>query len=79
MAVVRCAMSDYEVPSDDEVVQVLSELGLAVTAMQLCGALVNAGHQVRQSQLAIQRAATRGRIRINDDWTLTAVRESIAA
>jgi hypothetical protein len=72
-------MSEYEVPSDDAVVQALAGLGGTVTAPVLCKALVDAGHPVRQSQLAIQRAADRGRILINRDWTLSVCREAVAA
>jgi hypothetical protein len=68
-----------EIPSDDQVAAVLLELGDNVTARALCAALIAAGHPTRQSQVAIQRAAERGRIRVNDDWTLSAVREAIAA
>lgn len=70
-----------EVPSDDQVVAALKKLGDGVTARALCMELVLvAGHPVRQSQLAIQRAAERGRIQVNDDWTLSAlVEEAMAA
>lgn len=68
-----------EVPSDEEVVATLQRLGHRVTARALCMELVFAGHPVRQSQLAIQRAAERGRIEVNADWTLSPVVESMAA
>lgn len=69
-----------EIPSDDEVVAVLQRLGDRVTARALCVELIADGHPVRQSQLAIQRAAERGRIQVNDDWTLSAmVVEAMAA
>lgn len=69
-----------EIPSDDEVVATLQELGDRVTARDLCLKLVAVGHPVRQSQLAIQRTAERGRIQVNDDWTLSvAVVEALAA
>jgi len=68
-----------EIPSDDEVVAVLRRLGDHVTARDLCIALINDGHPVQQSQLAIQRAAERGRIEVHSDWTLSAVNEALAA
>lgn len=60
-----------EVPSDDEVVAVLERLGNEVTARALCVELIAAGHPVRESQIAIQRAAERGRIQVNDDLSLS--------
>lgn len=60
-----------EVPSDDEVVEVLAALGERVAARVLCLKLIEAGHPVRESQIAIQRAAERGRIRVNDDLSLS--------
>jgi hypothetical protein len=72
-------MPDLEVPSDDAVVTALRELGGTAAAVDLCKALVIAGHSVLQSQLAIQRAADRGRLKINSDWTLSAMAEAIAA
>lgn len=68
-----------EIPSDDQVVEMLSGLGQQATARALCAALIAAGHPVRQSQIAIQRAAERGRILVNDDWTLSVAREAVAA
>lgn len=68
-----------EIPSDDQVVAALHELGDGVTARALCKALVDADHPILQSQIAIQRAAERGRIQVNDDWTLSIVQEAIAA
>ena len=68
-----------EIPSDEQVVAVLAQLGERVTARALCMELINAGHPVRQSQVAIQRAAERGRILVNDDWTLSPIVEAIAA
>jgi hypothetical protein len=60
-----------EVPSDDEVVAVLEALGERVTARALCMKLIEAGHPVRESQIAIQRAAERGRIQVNDDLSMS--------
>lgn len=60
-----------EVPSDNEVVAVLEGLGERVTARALCMKLIEAGHPVRESQIAIQRAAERGRIQVNDDLSLS--------
>lgn len=69
-----------EIPNDDQVVSALAKLnGGRATALELCQALVAEGHPVLQSQLAIQRAADRGRIEINRDWSLTIARESVAA
>ena len=68
-----------EIPSDDQVVAVLNRLGDGITARALCNALIMDGHPVRQSQVAIQRAAERGRILVNEDWTLSVVREAVAA
>ncbi|MEP2735350.1 MAG: hypothetical protein ABJP34_03550 [Erythrobacter sp.] len=62
-----------EIPSDAEVVAVLGALGGAATALALCDGLVARGHPRGDSQLAIQRAAERGKIAINDDLTLSAV------
>jgi len=72
-------MPDYEVPSDDQVVAALAELGGTAPAVELCRALVIAGNPVLQTQLAIQRAADRGRLQINRDWTLSVVHEAVAA
>ena len=68
-----------KIPSDEEVVAVLRSLGERVTARVLCNALVNKGHPVRQSQVAIQRAAERRRIHVGKDWTLSIPREVVAA
>ncbi len=71
--------SNVEIPSDDEVVAALTQLGQGIAARVLCAALIADGHPVRQSQIAIQRAAERGRIRVNDDWTLSVAQEAMAA
>jgi hypothetical protein len=69
-----------EVPSDAEVVATLQELGDRITARDLCIKLIAAGHPKRQSQLAIQRAAERGKITVNSDWSLSVtVEEALAA
>lgn len=69
-----------EVPNDEQVVEALQRLnGGHATAVQLCRALVDAGHPVLQTQLAIQRAADRGRIQINRDLSLSVAREFEAA
>lgn len=68
-----------EIPSDDQVVEALELLGNGVTARALCVALINAGHPLRQSQVAIQRAAERGRITVHDDWTLSVPNAALAA
>lgn len=72
-------MRYQEIPSDDEVVGALAKLGGQTTALALCNALVDAGHPRRDSQLAIQRAAERGRIEVQTDWTLRQIAEDIAA
>jgi len=76
-------MANIEVPSDDEVVEVLAQLsaeyGERVTARRLCEALIANNHPLRQSQLAIQRAAERGRLDVHADWTLSIAQEAIAA
>lgn len=68
-----------EIPSDDQVVAALRALGDNVTARALCMALISDGHPVRESQIAIQRAAERARILVNEDWTLSSVHEALAA
>lgn len=62
-----------EIPSDAEVLAVLKTLGERVSARALCDALVDRDHPRDRSQLAIQRAAERGKIAINDDLTLSPV------
>lgn len=68
----------HEVPSDDEVVATLQELRGHADAVALCRALMARGHPQLESQLAIQRAAERRRIRVDRDWTLK-LNEPIAA
>lgn len=68
-----------EIPSDDEVVAALRELGDSVSARTLCNALINKGHPAHLSQVAIQRAAERGRIIVNNNWTLSVVQDALAA
>ena len=72
-------MPNYEVPSDDEVVAALASLGGTATALELCKELMIAGHPALQSQLAIQRAADRGRLAINQNWSLSVAHEAVAA
>lgn len=73
-------MNHLEVPTDNEVVETLLAFqGGRATALQLCQALVANGHPVRQSQLAIQRAAERRRLHVHHDWTLSVERELVAA
>ena len=64
-------MSYNEIPSDDQVVQALRALDGRATALRLCERLVSDGHPRRDSQLAIQRAAERGFLTINSDWSLS--------
>lgn len=62
-----------EIPSDEAVVAALVALGPSVSARALCEALVEAGHPRDRSQLAIQRAAERGKIAINKDLSLSPI------
>jgi hypothetical protein len=68
-----------EVPSDTTVVQALVRLGGHATALELCEELVRAKFPRRDSQLAIQRSAERGRINVAADWTLSVAQEVAAA
>lgn len=68
-----------EIPSDEQVVAALVALGDGATARALCKALIDLNHPVRESQIAIQRAAERGRILVNEDWTLSVPQQAIAA
>ena len=64
-----------EIPADEVVVAMLVKMGERASARDLCEALVDAGHPRGKSQIAIQRTAERGKIRINDDWTLSPIPE----
>lgn len=64
-------MTNLEIPSDDEVVAALAELGRNATAIALRDALIASGHSKSRCELAIQRAADRGRLHIKRDWTLS--------
>lgn len=68
-------MANVEVPSDDEVVAALQALSGNTTALRLCESLIQNGHPRLQSQLAIQRAAERGKIYVWSDWSLHLERE----
>lgn len=68
-----------EIPSDEQVVAMLETIGERVSARDLCIALIADGHPMRESQLAIQRAAERGKIHVHDDWTLSVAHEAMAA
>lgn len=70
-------MANIEVPSDEEVMEALSQLGGRATAMKLCDALMQGDHPRLQSQLAIQRTAERGKIYIWSDWTLGLTEEKV--
>lgn len=73
-------MNRLEVPSDQQVVDAFIALGSAkVDAVTLCQKLMDGGHPRLQSQLAIQRAAERGRLSVNSDWTLSVSQEAVAA
>jgi hypothetical protein len=55
-------------------------LGGQADAISLCHKLMSEGHPELQSQLAIQRAAERGKLVVERDWTLSvAVQQNIAA
>jgi len=69
----------HEVPSDDEVVATLQQLGGHADAVKLCRALMEKGHPHLESQLAIQRTAERRRLVVNRDWTLSVPGDAIAA
>ena len=69
---------NHEIPSDDQVVAALEAIGGRADASALLERLVDDGHPPRQTQLAIQRAADRGRLRLERDWNYT-VRELVAA
>ena len=70
----------HEVPSDEQVVAALTELGGQADAISLCHQLMSQGHPELQSQLAIQRAAERGKLVVERDWTLSIpVQQNIAA
>lgn len=70
---------DDEIPSDDDVVAALNELGGHATAGLLCRKLVDDGHLRLRSQLAIQRAAERGRLLVNSDWSLSVTVQQLEA
>ena len=70
---------DDEIPSDDDVVAALNELGGHATARLLCRKLVEDGHLRLRSQLAIQRAAERGRLLVNSDWSLSVTVQQLEA
>lgn len=61
-----------EIPSDEEVVETLAGLGSSATAWELCKALTEKRHSHRDAQMAIQRAAERGKISVGRDLKLTA-------
>ena len=67
-----------EIPSDDEVVGALGALGGRATAAELCDRLA-LDHPRRDCQLAIQRAAERGRLQWEHDWALTIAKEVAVA
>lgn len=75
----RRTMPYAEIPSDDEVVTALAQLGGHATAAALCEELVKANHPRRDSQLAIQRASERGRVVVASDWSLRLPEEALAA
>lgn len=72
-------MMRSEIPTDDEVVAALMKKPDArSTAIDLCDALVAAGHSRRDSQLAIQRATERRRVVVGSNWMLS-LPEKVAA
>lgn len=68
-----------EVPSDEQVIEALEHLDGHADALTLCKALMADGHSPLESQLAIQRTAERGKILVDDDWTLRIPAEVMAA
>jgi hypothetical protein len=70
-------MANIEVPSDEEVIEVLGGFNGHATALQLCEALMQRQHPRLQSQLAIQRTAERGKIYIWSDWSLSLEQEKV--
>lgn len=72
-------METVEIPSDQDVIDALTECGGKATAVRLCEYLVSKKHPKKDSQLAIQRATERGKIRIMPDWSLEISREVEAA
>lgn len=71
---------EIEIPSDEVVLATLASMGLRVSARDLCDKLVDDGHPRGKSQIAIQRAAERGKIVINSDLSLSpSVAEELAA
>lgn len=68
-----------EVPSDNEVVAALEAMGGRADASALLERLTGEGHSPRLTQLAIQRAADRGRLKLERDWSYTVARELAAA
>ena len=65
------AMAHLEIPSDDQVVEALERLNGHATAIELRDTLMADNHSKSRCELAIQRAADRGRIHILRDWTLS--------
>ena len=72
-------MLHLEIPSDDDVVAVLNELGGRASAVRLRDRLIEVGHSESRSELAIQRATDRSRIFICRDWTLSVQQEQQVA
>ena len=60
-----------EIPSDDEIMAAVAQLGPGADASAVLQALVGLGHPPRKAQLAIQRATDRGRIVVGRDWILS--------
>lgn len=60
----------YEIPRDEEVLEVLQGLGTA-SARMLVDALVNRDHGTRDAQRAIQRCLDRGKIRLGHGMLLS--------
>lgn len=72
-------MVNLEIPSDEQVVAALTELGGHATAVTLRDKLIGDGHNKSRCELAIQRAADRGKIFIWRDWTLSVIPEKAVA
>ena len=58
-------------PNPQQVTAALASIGGCGGALDLCNALVLAGHSTKSSQIAMQRATDAGAIQVNPDWTLS--------
>lgn len=68
----------HEIPSDDEVLSVLHELGTA-SARALVDELVDRAHDTRDAQRAIQRCLDRGKIQLGRGMLLSVKERQLEA